>query len=150
MPHFRHRSVEFHCKSDRGVNIDLVREMLYSVEDLLSPEFGLSEGLAQSLHSFAHPIALAAGPLQMMKAEAESSVLCPTGISSLRSDIPSRLRRAVQIKTKREPSSKLEVLFYFYLRWEGDSNPRYSYPYVSLANWWFQPLTHLTKLTYLD
>ncbi len=23
----------------------------------------------------------------------------------------------------------------------GDSNPRYSYPYVSLANWWFQPLT---------
>ena len=71
MPHFRHRSVEFHCKSDRGVNIDLVREMLYSVEDLLSPEFGLSEGFAQSLRSFAHPIALAAGPLQMMKAEAE-------------------------------------------------------------------------------
>ena len=23
-----------------------------------------------------------------------------------------------------------------------DSNPRYSFPYVSLANWWFQPLTH--------
>ena len=23
----------------------------------------------------------------------------------------------------------------------GDSNPRYGYPYVSLANWWFQPLT---------
>ena len=29
-----------------------------------------------------------------------------------------------------------------YQRREGDSNPRYSYPYVSLANWWFQPLTH--------
>ena len=27
----------------------------------------------------------------------------------------------------------------------GDSNPRYGCPYVSLANWWFQPLTHLTK-----
>ena len=30
----------------------------------------------------------------------------------------------------------------FLLRRERDSNPRYSYPYVSLANWWFQPLTH--------
>ncbi len=28
------------------------------------------------------------------------------------------------------------------MRRERDSNPRYSYPYVSLANWWFQPLTH--------
>ncbi len=28
------------------------------------------------------------------------------------------------------------------LRKEGDSNPRYPYEYVSLANWWFQPLTH--------
>ena len=36
----------------------------------------------------------------------------------------------------------------FFLRWEGDSNPRYGYPYVSLANWWFQPLTHPTKLTF--
>ncbi len=32
------------------------------------------------------------------------------------------------------------------LRWERDSNPRYSYPYDSLANCWFQPLTHPTKL----
>ena len=32
-----------------------------------------------------------------------------------------------------------------FLRREGDSNPRYSYPYDSLANCWFQPLTHLTK-----
>ena len=30
-------------------------------------------------------------------------------------------------------------------RKRGDSNPRYSYPYVSLANWWFQPLTHTSK-----
>ena len=30
----------------------------------------------------------------------------------------------------------------FVLRKEGDSNPRYPYEYVSLANWWFQPLTH--------
>ncbi len=29
-----------------------------------------------------------------------------------------------------------------FLRKEGDSNPRYPYEYVSLANWWFQPLTH--------
>ncbi len=28
------------------------------------------------------------------------------------------------------------------LRKEGDSNPRYGNPHVSLANWWFQPLTH--------
>ena len=27
------------------------------------------------------------------------------------------------------------------LRKLGDSNPRYGNPYVSLANWWFQPLT---------
>ena len=27
-------------------------------------------------------------------------------------------------------------------RKRGDLNPRYGYPYVSLANWWFQPLTH--------
>lgn len=33
------------------------------------------------------------------------------------------------------------------LRREGDSNPRYSYPYDSLANCWFQPLTHLSGLS---
>jgi hypothetical protein len=32
------------------------------------------------------------------------------------------------------------------LRREGDSNPRYSYPYGSLANCWFKPLTHLSFL----
>ena len=30
------------------------------------------------------------------------------------------------------------------LRRVGDSNPRYSYPYGSLANCWFQPLTQLS------
>jgi hypothetical protein len=33
------------------------------------------------------------------------------------------------------------------LRREGDSNPRYSYPYGSLANCWFKPLTHLSFLS---
>ena len=32
------------------------------------------------------------------------------------------------------------------LRKLGDSNPRYGYPYVSLANWWFQPLTQTSFL----
>ena len=27
----------------------------------------------------------------------------------------------------------------------GDSNPRYGNPYVSLANWWFQPLTQTSN-----
>ncbi len=36
----------------------------------------------------------------------------------------------------------------YIMRRGGDSNPRYSYPYVSLANWWFQPLTHLSKSEY--
>ena len=31
-------------------------------------------------------------------------------------------------------------------RWERDSNSRYSYPYDSLANCWFQPLTHPTSV----
>ena len=31
-------------------------------------------------------------------------------------------------------------------RRKGDSNPRYGYPYDSLANCWFQPLTHLSVL----
>ena len=29
----------------------------------------------------------------------------------------------------------------------GDSNPRYGYPYGSLANCWFQPLTQTSKGT---
>ena len=31
-----------------------------------------------------------------------------------------------------------------FLRRKGDSNPRYGYPYDSLANCWFKPLTHLS------
>ena len=31
------------------------------------------------------------------------------------------------------------------LRRGRDSNSWYGNPYVSLANWWFQPLTHLSK-----
>ena len=34
----------------------------------------------------------------------------------------------------------------FVWRWGRDSNPRYSFPYVSLANWSFRPLRHLTNL----
>ena len=36
------------------------------------------------------------------------------------------------------------VCILFLWRRKGDSNPRYSYPYDSLANCWFQPLTHLS------
>ena len=36
------------------------------------------------------------------------------------------------------------------MRKEGDSNPRYGNPYVSLANWWFQPLTHPSLGVYGD
>lgn len=38
----------------------------------------------------------------------------------------------------------------FALRREGDSNPRYSFPYGSLANCWFKPLTHLSNLRRAD
>ena len=55
------------------------------------------------------------------------------------------------VQTKNE--SHLTLIFFvrrygystFYaLRRRGDSNPRYSYPYDSLANCWFKPLTHLS------
>ncbi len=38
---------------------------------------------------------------------------------------------------------------YRFSRKRGDSNPRYGYPYVSLANWWFQPLTHTSMAAFL-
>lgn len=54
-----------------------------------------------------------------------------------------RFRGDIQRKT---PKNVCFLGFWFDLflsmRRERDSNPRYSYPYVSLANWWFQPLTH--------
>lgn len=37
------------------------------------------------------------------------------------------------------------TLWTLHLRKEGDSNPRYRYQYDSLANCWFQPLTHLSS-----
>ena len=39
----------------------------------------------------------------------------------------------------------IEVKWKPFWRWGGDSNPRNSFPFVSLANWWFKPLTHLTN-----
>ena len=44
--------------------------------------------------------------------------------------------------SKKPSSSELGLGFSKTLRKEGDSNPRYGYPYDSLANCWFQPLTH--------
>ena len=38
------------------------------------------------------------------------------------------------------------ALSWIRLRKLGDSNPRYGNPYVSLANWWFQPLTQTSFL----
>ena len=46
-------------------------------------------------------------------------------------------------KNKKTPLDYLEKSL---LRKLGDSNPRYGYPYVSLANWWFQPLTQTSFL----
>ena len=40
------------------------------------------------------------------------------------------------------PNRLLAVGIIHVLRREGDSNPRYGYPYGSLANCWFKPLTH--------
>lgn len=52
---------------------------------------------------------------------------------------PSRQMKFVWNKKSRSTAS---AGLHFNLRKRGDSNPRYGYPYVSLANWWFQPLTH--------
>ena len=44
--------------------------------------------------------------------------------------------------TKKEKQTTFQVIcLHCILRKLGDSNPRYGCPYVSLANWWFQPLT---------
>ena len=40
-----------------------------------------------------------------------------------------------------------ESIFSF-VRKLGDSNPRYGYPYGSLANCWFQPLTQTSKVAH--
>lgn len=51
------------------------------------------------------------------------------------------LKRAKSYKLS---SFSLEIC----LRKLGDSNPRYGYPYGSLANCWFQPLTHPSRVRY--
>ena len=38
------------------------------------------------------------------------------------------------------------MITFLFLRKLGDSNPRYGNPHVSLANWWFQPLTQTSLL----
>ncbi len=47
---------------------------------------------------------------------------------------------------RHEPCGFSSLPSFTLLRWERDSNPRYSYPYDSLANCWFQPLTHPTVI----
>ncbi len=46
---------------------------------------------------------------------------------------------------KNETRTPLMDVLDSFLRRKGDSNPRYSYPYDSLANCWFKPLTHLSS-----
>ena len=40
--------------------------------------------------------------------------------------------------------TSISFIFLVFQRRERDSNSRYSFPYDSLANCWFQPLTHLS------
>ena len=54
----------------------------------------------------------------------------------------STMGESIQIK---KVHSVIYTLWTLHLRKEGDSNPRYPFEYVSLANWWFQPLTHPSK-----
>lgn len=53
----------------------------------------------------------------------------------------STMGESIQIK---KVHSVYITLWTLHLRKEGDSNPRYRYQYDSLANCWFQPLTHLS------
>ena len=71
--------------------------------------------------------------------------------SSLSSFITLRRERDYLINKIDFDGLRLEPRFsslssFITLRRERDSNPRYSYPYVSLANWWFQPLTHPSNM----
>ena len=49
-------------------------------------------------------------------------------------------------KIKRPEKNPIFLQLSLIWRREGDSNPRYSIPYDSLANCWFQPLTHLSSM----
>ena len=51
------------------------------------------------------------------------------------------LPKQMRYRTALRPENELQNWW----RREGDSNPRYSIPYDSLANCWFQPLTHLSN-----
>ena len=51
------------------------------------------------------------------------------------------LPKQMRYRTALRPENELKNWW----RREGDSNPRYSIPYDSLANCWFQPLTHLSN-----
>ena len=68
-----------------------------------------------------------------------------TGISSLRSDIPTRLRRAMQTVIKKRDRVYSSRFFIPLCGEGGIRTPGTVIPYVSLANWWFKPLTHLTR-----
>ena len=52
------------------------------------------------------------------------------------------LPKQMRYRTALRPENELQNWW----RREGDSNPRYSNPYDSLANCWFQPLTHLSSM----
>ena len=51
------------------------------------------------------------------------------------------LPKQMRYRTALRPENELQNWW----RREGDSNPRYSIPYDSLANCWCQPLTHLSN-----
>ena len=68
------------------------------------------------------------------------------GICSLCSHIPARLRRALPATKKDRMLKQAWHPVFSVAGGEGGiRTPGTVNPYVSLANWWFQPLTHLTK-----
>ena len=70
-----------------------------------------------------------------MESQSSDSIFCfLIGLMSLMGLMgPMSIISPLKTKTPCEKQSVLRKL--------GDSNPRYGNPYVSLANWWFQPLT---------
>ena len=53
-----------------------------------------------------------------------------------------RDKKSLQVIELVGPALSLSPFGFVFQRKRGDSNPRYSHPYGSLANCWFQPLTH--------
>ena len=71
--------------------------------------------------------------------------------AALRVRYLSRLRRALPSKNKKKRAqASLAHPFVFVWRWGRDSNSWYPYEYGSLANCWFQPLTHPTGGLYTE